>query len=519
MGNRTHNLRRFSWAVLLSAVGCWPLSCSQDQTAARQDGQVVTDGDTTSADSSAPTDGTTPMQDGGTIIDSGVPPGPALAFPGAEGWGKDATGGRGGEVRKVTNLDDSGPGSFRDAVETAGAAYVVFEVAGTINLQSRVDVSSDKTIAGETAFVNGGEGITLKINQGTTTNTLVAVADSSNIICRYLRFRRGPGLAPEVDGDSLLLWGTGTDFMFDHCSFSWSTDEIINPYGPTTMTFQSCIFSEALYNATHAYTTDTNHPSYPNPHSMGPLIGNGSSQVTFYNSLFAHNNQRNPLVGGGVQGGSEFELVNNIVYNWGYFGTQFGFDGTPVQVNLINNLHIQGSETATARYGITIIDGVTVYARGNINDKRPSASDPEWDAIGCSSGCGTYMQEPAPTTWQAQTPFNFPLAAAPAMTSTQVSDGVLDHAGASLSRDAVDIRIVGDVRNGTGSFIDDPGQVGGWPTLSGMTTVPMDSDDDGMEDSWETLTYGSLATGANDDTDGDGYTNLEEYLHHLAAGA
>lgn len=327
-------------------------------------------------------------------------------------------------MRKVTNLDDSGPGSFRDAVEIAGAAYVVFEVAGTINLQRRVDISADKTIAGETAFVNGGEGITLKINQGTTTNTLVAVpSGSSNIICRYLRFRRGPGLAPEVDGDSLLLVGSGTDFMFDHCSFSWSTDEIINPYGPTTMTFQSCIFSEALYNSTHAYTTDPNNSAYPNPHSMGPLIGNGSNQVTFYNSLFAHNNQRNPLVGGSVGGGSEFELVNNVVYNYGYFGTQFGFDGTPVRVNLINNLHIAGTETATARYAITIIDGVIAYVRGNINDMRPSESDPDWDAIGCSSGCGTYMQEPAPTAWQSLTPFDYPLKTAPTMTSTAVRQG------------------------------------------------------------------------------------------------
>lgn len=95
---------------------------------------------------------------------------------------------------------------------------------------------------------------------------------------------------------------------------------------------------------------------------------------------------------------------------------------------------------------------------------------------------------------------------------------MLDHAGASLIRDAVDLRIVNDVRDGTGAFIDDPDDVGGWPTLSDMTTVPTDSDDDGMEDSWETQTFGSLATGANDDTDGDGYTNLEAYLHHLAAG-
>jgi len=421
-------------------------------------------------------------------------------------------------VRKVTNLYDSGPGSFRAAVEPAGAAYVIFEVAGTINLQSNVVISSDKTIAGETAFRNGGGGITLKINQGTTKNTLVTIDGGSNIVCRYLRFRRGSGLAPEVDGDNLLLLGSGTDFVFDHCSFSWSTDEVINPYGPTTMTFQNCIFSEALYNSTHAYTTDPANASYPAPHSMGPLIGNGTSKLTFYNCLFAHNNQRNPLVGGSVGGGSEFELVNNVVYDYGPFGSQFGFDGTPVSVNFINNLHIVGPETSTARYAITIIDGVTAYARGNINNRRPTDGDPEWDAIGCSSGCGVYMQEPAPSGWQSATPFDYPLKDVATMTADAVRTSVLDNAGANLRTDAVDARLFTDVLNGTGGFIDSPSDVGGWPALSGMSSVPVDADDDGMADDWETQSLGTLATATNDDTDGDGYTNLEEYLHYLAAG-
>lgn len=456
-----------------------------------------------------------PDEDHLTRPDAGAP---SPAFPGALGWGRDATGGRGGEVRKVINLNDSGTGSLRAALETEGAAYVIFEVAGTINLQSRVNISSNKTIAGETAFRNGGEGITLKINQGTTTNTLVAVSGGSNIICRYLRFRRGPGLAPEVDGDNLLLTGSGTDFILDHCSFSWSTDELVNPYGPTRMTFQNCIFSEALYNSTHAYTTDPNNAAYPNPHSKGPLIGNGSGEVTFYNNLFAHNNQRNPLVGGGVGGGTKFELVNNLVYNFGSFGTVFSDNGTPVTVNFINNYHIAGPETFTSRYSIALNNGVTAYARGNINSKRPSASDPEWNAIGCESGCGTYMQEPAPTAWQSSMPFDFPLQQVATMSATAIKDGVIADAGANLVKDAVDTRIFGDVLGGTGGFVDDPADVGGWPTLADMTAVPGDTDDDGMADAWETQSFGALTTGSNDDTDGDGYTNLEEYLHHLAAG-
>ncbi|WDQ16694.1 hypothetical protein [Rhodopirellula sp. P2] len=440
------------------------------------------------------------------------------AFPDALGWGRNATGGRGGEVRKVTHLKDSGPGSLRAALQTEGAAYVVFEVSGTINLQSRIKITSNKTIAGETAFRSGGEGITLKINQGTTSNTLVVVSGGSNLICRYLRFRRGPGLPPEVDGDNLLLTGTGTDFIFDHCSFSWSTDELVNPYGPTRMTFQNCIFSEALYNSTHAYTTDTEHAAYPNPHSMGPLVGNGSDEVTFYNNLFAHNNQRNPLIGGGVGGGTKFELVNNLIYNFGSFGTVFSDNDTAVTVNFINNYHMAGPNTSTSRYAIAINKGVTAYARGNINSKRPSQSDPEWNAIGCESGCGTYMQEPAPTAWQSSMPFDFPLQHVASMSATAIRDGVIGGAGANLVKDAVDTRIFNDVLNGTGGFVSHPSEVGGWPQLTGMKSVPVDTDDDGMADRWEEQRFGSLASGPNDDQDGDGYTNLEEYLHQLAAG-
>ena len=451
--------------------------------------------------------------------DSPHPAGAHLpAFPHALGWGSYATGGRGGEVRKVTNLNDAGIGSLRAALQKDGAAYILFEVAGTINLQSRVNISSDKTIAGETAFRNGGEGITLKINQGTSSNTLVTVSGSSNIICRYLRFRRGPGLAPEVDGDNLLLTGSGTDFIFDHCSFSWSTDELVNPYGPSRMTFQNCIFSEALYNSTHAYTTDPDHAAYPNPHSMGPLIGNGSSEVTFYNNLFAHNNQRNPLVGGGVGGGTKFELVNNLVYNFGSFGTVFSDNGSPVAVNLINNYHIAGPETSSSRYSIALNQGVTAYARGNINSKRPSERAPEWDAIGCESGCGVYMQEPAPAAWQSITPFDFPLQHTATMSPTAIRDGVIAIAGANLVKDSVDTRLFGELLSGTGRFVSDPHDVGGWPHLQEMTEVPSDRDNDGIADAWETQTFGSLGTGPNSDTDSDGYTNLEEYLHSLAAG-
>lgn len=418
----------------------------------------------------------------------------------------------------MTNLDDDGAGSFRAAVEAAGPAYVLFEVAGTINLQSVVEIGSDKTIAGETAFRNGGEGITLKINQGTTSDTLVRLADSSNVIVRYLRFRRGPGQAPEVNGDNLLLLNSGSSFIFDHCSFSWSTDELVNPYGPSEMTFQSCILSEALYNSTHAYTTDPNSAGYPAPHSMGPLIGNGTTKVTFFNSLFAHNNQRNPLIGGSVGGGSEFELVNNVVYDDGAFGSNVGFDGTPVRINFINNLHLPGPGSSTNRYPIAIVDGITAYARGNINVKRLSANDPEWDAIGCSSGCGNFMTEPAPTAWQANEAFDYPLKDMPTMTDDAVTAGVLDGAGASLARDAADARVVDDVINGTGGFVDDPDDVGGWPSVANMRSVPVDADGDGMADEWEASMFGGTDTAANDDTDGDGYTNLEEYLHCVAVG-
>ncbi len=497
-------------------------ACGSDEATGTTAGAVAGAGgqSATSTGGSTSTEsgtGGTTSSGGGTPLDCNPVHDEVFAFPGAEGFGRGATGARGqGEVRKVTNLDDDGPGSFRAAVEADGPAYVIFEVAGTINLQSVVDIDSDKTIAGETAFRNGGGGITLKINEGTTRDTLVRVV-GSNVIIRHLRFRRGPGQAPEVNGDNLLLLNTGSSFIFDHCSFSWSTDELINPYGPTDMTFQSCILSEALYNSTHAYTTDPNSAGYPGPHSMGPLIGNGTTRVTFYNTLFAHNNQRNPLIGGSVGGGSEFELVNNVVYNYGAFGSNIGFDGTPVRVNFINNLHLTGPDSSTTRYPIAIIDGITAYARGNINLKRMSSTDPEWDAIGCSSGCGNYMTEPAPVSWQSTEPFDYPLKGIPTMSASDVRAGVLDNAGASLARDAVDARVVNDVIAGTGGFVDHPNDVGGWPSLAAMSSVPIDADGDGMADDWESTMFGGVETGANDDTDGDGYTNLEEYLHCVVA--
>ena len=128
------------------------------------------------------------------------------------------------------------------------------------------------------------------------------------------------------------------------------------------------------------------------------------------------------------------------------------------------------------------------------------------------------MQEPAPTTWQSATPFDYPLKDVPTMTADAVRTGVLSGAGANLRTDSVDTRLFDEVLNGAGGFIDSPSDVGGWPALASMSSVPVDADDDGMADDWETQALGTLATATNDDTDGDGYKNLEEYLHHLAAG-
>ncbi len=245
-----------------------------------------------------------------------VTPGPAQipAFPGAEGWGAASVGGRGGIVLQVTNLNDSGPGSFRDAVSTPGARTIVFRVGGIIDLQSEVQVTNPYVyIAGQTA---PGDGIVLK--------NFALTIFTHDVTIRGLRIRTGnnyPLLSPD-NRDCLDVESGSYNVIIDHCSFSWGSDEntSVLDSAVNSVTIQWCIISEALYANMHPKGF----------HSMGLLIGYDASKTSVHHNLFAHNGARNPL----ILRRTDHEFVSNLVYDWKYKsdlyeqGTQFLLDFT-----------------------------------------------------------------------------------------------------------------------------------------------------------------------------------------------
>lgn len=442
----------------------------------------------------------------------------------AEGFGRMATGARGLPVYKVTSLSNSGAGTLRQAITDASSGgYVFFEIAGTITLTSSLSIPANCYIAGQTAFRNAGQGITLRQNE--TYNGALISNVGNNSIIRYLRLRRGAGVNDEVNGDNITITN-GRDIMIDHCSLSWSTDESFNTWGSSAydITIQNSIIAESLMWSTHSYSTDPTDPQYPRPHSMGLLVGNGSYNISLYRNLFAHNNQRNPLIGGEPGPGDDFEMRNNIIYNSGEFPTVFQFSDSNFSANIENNYHKDGGDTSTSR-GSILLDPAgsnKFHVSGNINPDRPTSGDDDWDAV--KSDAAPYNITLS-TSYQEATPFNFPLQNAPLLTIAEMDSEMLPDVGASLYEDAVDVRIKGDYENGTGGLIDDPSEVGGWPTIADMSSVPIDTDDDGIPDAFESehsITDANAVKEvwyfSSDDHYVDnqaGYTNIEMYLMYL----
>lgn len=436
------------------------------------------------------------------------PSGELKAFPTAVGWGKDATGGRGGEVRKVTNLNNNGTGSLRAAWEASGKATIIFEIAGTITVSSPINASSDKTIAGETAFRNDGQGITIK-RSGTYGNPTVQ-GNLNNTIIRFLRFRPGPtNDIGECCGDALTATGTSQNTIIDHSSFSWGTDETVNFWGSQKyITFQNIIISEPLYFSTHM------EGGVFQKHGFAFLSGsdstscsNSPSHITFFNTVIAHSDGRNPRIAGAC---AEHEIVNTLLYNWGHFGVDVS-QGQK-RINLINLYGINGNDTSSSRY-ITNLDANTrIYVKGVYDRKNNYGADGDWAAIGSS------INTPASTSLRSTTPFDYPLKDYPKLTASQIKSEVTANAGANIKRDGVDTRIMNDIATGgsSGNMIDHPNEVGGWPSLSSMSSVPTDSDGDGIPNTYES----SVGLNSNNSADGransgDGYTNLEKYLFSL----
>jgi pectate lyase len=408
------------------------------------------------------------------------------AFPTAEGFGRCAKGGRGGQVIEVTNLNDAGPGSLRACLEASGPRTCVFRTGGTIPLASNLKVINPfLTVAGQTA---PGDGIQLK-NYGIQT-----IRDGAHdIIIRYLRIRPGTANPAGISGANiggLTLYGNNGrrvyNIIADHVDTEWAVDQNASAWDwVTDATFQWCLIAEGSL---------TGHPK--GSHSMGVLVG-GDDRITIsiHHSLFAHNGDRNPL----VKDGAFLDFRNNVVYNWG--GNNAAKCAYNAKLNLVNNHFITGLDTAPDDYVLWVHDGGKVYLDGNWGPRCPSGCANGWDI-------GVLGHE---ATDRVPAPFF-----APALTThppSEVKALVLANAGATLpSRDVVDARIIQDVLNGTGRV----GIGSGYPVLA-AGTPPVDTDHDGMPDAWEQahgLDPASAADGPQ--VSPNGYTHLENYLNELA---
>jgi hypothetical protein len=398
-----------------------------------------------------------------------------LAFPGAEGFGRFATGGRWGSVYHVTNLNDSGPGSFRDAVSESGRT-VVFNVGGIIHMGDRIVIHKNITVAGQTA---PGGGITLYGN-GIALND-----DSGNSIIRFIRIRMGKNGDDKKDAVGI---SANTDYMFDHISVSWGRDGTfdINGSGIDNVTIQNCIIGQGINN--------TNH-------STGGLMQSG--KISVFRTLWIDNKTRNPK-GRGPQ-----EYINNVIYNWAEHGYILGDTEGLSEANIMGNYFINGPSTVGNCFN-SATPSFHVYARENYWDKNTN---------GILDGSLVSDAEYGPVTFESS-PFPY-YGVSNLMTPVQAYNSIVNDAGASLVRDDVDAFLINQLRSlGTqGSIInteDDNGIPGNVGTVAGGPAL-QDTDQDGMPDTWEQNNGMNPDTADNNgDNDGDGYTNLEEYLHELA---
>jgi hypothetical protein len=410
------------------------------------------------------------------------------SFPGAVGYGNKTVGGRGGTLYEVTNLNNSGPGSFREACEASGPRIVVFRTGGEIKLTGSIKISNPNiTIAGQTA---PGDGITIRGAD--------IIIEASEVIIRGLRVRVGTDVVRDWDGIAVISnRNPVNNVIIDHCSVSWAIDENFSTNGRnapvTNVTFSCNISSEGLNNPSLHSKGDY--------HAMGMLINKSDvNYVSVVGNLFAHNRERQPKIGNGAI----VEVVNNVVYNWENKGTDIAPEAS---ADIIGNYYKTGPSWSGRRYGINIEDrdGYNqgqVYVYDNIGPGRENGTGDEWNAV------------TGPVSWRSMSPLiNI---GTPVLPVSEAYDYILDHCGASLPRDAHDLRVVNDVRNGTGGFIGLPSEVGGFLNLD-TGTPPTDSDHDGMPDSWENdkgLDPNNSADG-NQDRNGDGYTNIEEYINSL----
>ena len=414
-----------------------------------------------------------------------------LAFPGAEGFGKYTTGGRGGDVYVVTSLADDGPGSLREAIKKKGPRIIVFGVAGNIELQSELDINNgDLTIAGQSA---PGEGITIQ-------NYPIKVK-GDNIIIRFIRSRMGD-LYHVVD--DAISATRQKDIIIDHCSFSWSTDECGSFYDNENFTLQWCILSESLNKSVHG----------KGDHGYGGIWG-GKGASFIYNIL-AHHNSRNPRFNGSrYHKEPEKEIAdfrNNLIYNW---QSNSAYAGEKGNYNMVNNYFKPGP--ATRSNPDRIIEPYPPYGKFYLEGNFVEGSEEvtKDNAMGVHSVMASQvLAEEA-----------FPYRESKTYSSKEAFELTLKYAGNSFNFDTIDQRLRKEIRQGTAMYgkekrgiIDSQSDVGGWPVLE-KGKAPKDSDGDGMPDDWE-LKNGLDASDPSDSSDNDldqNYTNVEVYLNSLVS--
>jgi len=424
------------------------------------------------------------------------------AFPGAEGFGRLARGGRGGDVYHVTTLDDAGPGSLREGIDSAqGPRIIVFDVGGEIRLKSALQIGkSCLTIAGQTA---PGDGITIR-------DYSVQIKDATDVVLRYLRLRLGDDRPPDASGaDDALVTDDVRRVIVDHCSLSWAIDGTHDLRRGGDFTLQWCIISEALNHSLHSRGAHAMAASYRDP----------SGPITLHHNLIASCRDRHPSLGSAP--GPPRHVVdfrNNLIYHWTTPGTTNFCDHF---INCINNVWRPGPTSAPGALPIAIKgsqpDMAKGYMSGNVFEGRADLTRDNYAALDFERWLRpgkNYNYAGTPADWRADAPAELGADMPRTQPAAEAAELVLAHAGASRRRDAVDVRVIDDVRNGTGALIDSPRDVGGYPVLR-SAPAPADTDRDGMPDAWE-REHGldpHAPADQREDRDHDGFTNLEEFLN------
>ncbi|WP_293408525.1 hypothetical protein [Piscinibacter sp.] len=431
---------------------------------------------------------------------------PLDAFPGAEGAGRHALGGRGGVVHRVTHLGDDGPGSLRAAVEAKGARTVVFAVSGTILLKKPLRVENGRlTIAGQTA---PGDGITLR------GQPFEIAAD--DVVVRYIRSRLGD--EARADGDAMGVVA-GRRIVYDHVSASWSTDESLSVSARFDTTARS--FDEVTVQwSVIAESLNLNAAKAGQAHGFGSLLRAGrGARVSMHHNLWAHHLDRMPRPGNWLDPvtdpvGGLFDFRSNVFYNWGRGRAGYNLDrtGTRSTYNFIDNAYVRGPQSKGAYAFEESSPNALAFFAGNTMDGIEPA-----DPYALVLAHREHLPAGLPAGYKLATPIQ--VGAVAADPAPRAYERVLAGAGAALVRDAVDLRIVEQVRSRSGRLIDSQREVGGWPALQ-SAVAPLDSDGDGIPDVWERA-HGLDSAHAEDaalSEPASGFTWLEVYLAELAAG-